>query len=200
MQACVNIMKKIIDFFDEILLKSPDIYLRDELEQQVKEFVLKESKKLLEVTLEDQKHVLKLCMDNFGLFTLCLGNLDSFPDSLKYALISKAMYSFGPCGVPEGIIDFNEVLQSDARTWWDEHENSAYILREQLVRDPRIGLQPILDEFPNCSDIDLLNAMLSNPVVSTELIRSIIDGTHLVFSEYDHEDLEDLIEQAKGLG
>ena len=193
-------MEKIIDFFDEILSKSPDIYLRDELEQQVKEFVLKESKKLLEVTLEDQKHVLKLCMDNFGLFTLCLGNLDSFPDSLKYALISKAMYSFGPCGVPEGIIDFNEVLQSDARTWWDEHENSAYILREQLVRDPRIGLQPILDEFPNCSDIDLLNAMLSNPVVSTELIRSIIDGTHLVFSEYDHEDLEDLIEQAKGLG
>ena len=37
-------MEKIIDFFDEILSKSPDIYLRDELEQQVKEFILKESK------------------------------------------------------------------------------------------------------------------------------------------------------------
>ena len=192
-------MEKIIDFFDEILSKSPDIYLRDELEQQVKEFILKESKKLLEVTLEDQKHILKLCMDNFGLFTLCLSNLDSFPNSLKYALISKAMYSFGSCGVPEGITDFNEVLQSETRTWWDEHENSAYMLREHLLRDPRIGLQPILDEFPNCSDIDLLSAMLSNPVISKELIRSIIDGTHLVFSEYDLEDLEDLIEQAQGL-
>ena len=192
-------MEKIIDFFDEILSKSPDIYLRDELEQQVKEFILKESKKLLEVTLEDQKHILKLCMDNFGLFTLCLSNLDSFPNSLKYALISKAMYSFGSCGVPEGVTDFNEVLQSETRTWWDEHENSAYMLREQLLRDPRIGLQPILDEFPNCSDIDLLSAMLSNPVISKELIRSIIDGTHLVFSEYDLEDLEDLIEQAQGL-
>ena len=192
-------MEKIIDFFDEILSKSPDIYLRDELEQQVKEFILKESKKLLEVTLEDQKHILKLCMDNFGLFTLCLSNLDSFPNSLKYALISKAMYSFGSCGVPEGVTDFNEVLQSETRTWWDEHENSAYMLREHLLRDPRIGLQPILDEFPNCSDIDLLSAMLSNPVISKELIRSIIDGTHLVFSEYDLEDLEDLIEQAQGL-
>ena len=138
-------------------------------------------------------------MDNFGLFTLCLSNLDSFPNSLKYALISKAMYSFGSCGVPEGVTDFNEVLQSETRTWWDEHENSAYMLREQLLRDPRIGLQPILDEFPNCSDIDLLSAMLSNPVISKELIRSIIDGTHLVFSEYDLEDLEDLIEQAQGL-
>jgi hypothetical protein len=192
-------MGKIIDFFDEILSKSPDTYLRDELEQQVKEFILKESKKLLEVTLEDQKHILKLCMDNFGLFTLCLSNMDSFPNSLKYALISKAMYSFGSCGVPEGIIDFNDVLQSETRTWWDEHENSAYMLREQLLRDPRIGLQPILDEFPNCSDIDLLSAMLSNPVISKELIRSIIEGTHLVFSEYDLEDLEDLIEQAQGL-
>jgi hypothetical protein len=73
------------------------------------------------------------------------------------------------------------------------------MLREQLLRDPRIGIQPILDEFPNCSDIDLLSAMLSNPVISKELIRSIIDGTHLVFSEYDLEDLEDLIEQAQGL-
>jgi len=192
-------MGKIIDFFDEILSKSSDTYLRDELEQQVKEFILKESKKLLEVTLEDQKHILKLCMDNFGLFTLCLSNMDSFPNSLKYALISKAMYSFGSCGVPEGIIDFNDVLQSETRTWWDEHENSAYMLREQLLRDPRIGLQPILDEFPNCSDIDLLSAMLSNSVISKELIRSIIEGTHLVFSEYDLEDLEDLIEQAQGL-
>jgi hypothetical protein len=192
-------MGKIIDFFDEILSKSPDTYLRDELEQQVKEFILKESKKLLEVTLEDQKHILKLCMDNFGLFTLCLSNMDSFPNSLKYALISKAMYSFGSCGVPEGIIDFNDVLQSETRTWWDEHENSAYMLREQLLRDPRIGLEPILDEFPNCSDIDLISAMLSNPVISKELIRSIIEGTHLVFSEYDLEDLEDLIEQAQGL-
>jgi hypothetical protein len=75
-------MEKIIDFFDEILLKSPDIYLRDELEQQVKVFILNESKKLLELTLEDQKHILKLCMDNFGLFSLCLSNLDSFPNSL----------------------------------------------------------------------------------------------------------------------
>ena len=189
----INKLKK---FADELISNTQGIYLNDEEVSKVQNFVLESKDFLKTLDFENQKYLLEICMKNFGLFVTFLKNLDSIPDSIKYALISKAMYSFGTCGTPSSVFGLEDLMNSVTHSWWDEIEDSSYNLREQVMQDPQIGIEPIADEFPTCGDLDLLIAMINNPVITKKLLKTITDREHLIFNEFKEEELEEVYELA----
>ena len=183
-------------FFDKLLLMNDSIYLNDEQVKLLKEFTSKHTVFFADLDLENQKILIEICMKNFGVFATLLNLLEFLPASLKYVLISKAMYSNGACGTPPNLTGFKELLDSNQDSWWEDYEDQAYSLREELLRNPVIGIQPILDEFPNCADIEMLISMVNNPIIPIPLLDSIIENDHIVFQEYQDEELSELKAQA----
>ena len=97
------------------------------------------------------------------------------------------------------MIELEEFLKSEPREWWTPIETMDRIfnLREEILSNPEIGVEPLLSEFPNCPDIDLLIVMLGNPIVPIELAQSIVDKEHFIFEELDEDGTDYLIESAE---
>jgi hypothetical protein len=149
---------------------------------------------------EGQEEILRLCMGNFGVFAALFDRLDQLPEPLKYALVSKGMYEMGLCGMPPGHVEaVRFLLDAVDESYWtdDKTANAAFAYRENVVRNPMIGPWPILDEYPNCPDLDVLLAILENPVCPQSISQDILNRNHFVFEEYDEEDLEALLLQAE---
>lgn len=163
---------------------------------------------------DGQIAVLGLSMRNFGVFAALMERLDLLPEPLKYALVSKGMYEMGACGMPPEYADEVETLLAAVEeSYWsrDDTENAAYEYRETVVSNPKVGPWPLLDEYQNCGDTDLLMAILQNPICPETISRAIAERKHFLFDDYvhdseeldgDEEDLEKdalwyLIEQAE---
>ncbi len=152
------------------------------------------------LSLALQLACLSVCHENFGLLVVFVEKLASLPNPLKFAIISKVMYEEGRCGTPDEFVDHTEwLLENESRTFFwrlDETHDSIYALREKLVADPAIGIEPILDEYSNCGDISLLYAILENPICPREVSQKIADKDHFIFDEIDEENEEWLLEYA----
>ena len=193
----------IFSHLQELIDNQPTIFLDDVGQETLIKFILENESGINQLTIEEQKSFFRLCMNHFGAFaTIALNCLPALSPLLKYAFISKALYEFGACGAPEDIAsNLKEFLQSEPREWFTsiETENHIFNLREALLSIPDIGVEPLLEEFPSCPDIDLLMAMLANPIVPRELVESIVKREHFIFDENEESDLDDLVELAEGV-
>lgn len=152
------------------------------------------------LTSEGQLEILRLSMSNLGVFVALFERLDLLPEPLKYALISKGMYEMGLCGMPPELNEeVQSLMDSVEKSYWTEDltANTAFAFREQVVRNPLVGPWPLLDEFPNCPDPDVLQAIMENPVCPKSISEDILNRNHFVFDEFEEENLEDLILQAE---
>lgn len=193
-------MGDLVAHFDVIVNQAPNVNLDPQQILELKSFIESNSGEMRNLDLSEQKTLLRLCMTNLDFFTVCLNKIGFFPNPFRFALVSKCMYSFGKCGAPSEILDsLDELMESEQRSWWDQYPDRMYSARELIVSNPSIGPEPLSDEFPNCPDLDLLHAMLSNPKLPKEFPQSILNRSHLVFDEYADEELEGLIDACKTL-
>ena len=196
-QAQENQGKLLFAELHGLLGQTTDNYLYPPLDEQMSELLDVNQGVISGLTLDQQLDFLKLSLSNFGLFVTAREVLAFMPGPLKYAYISEAMNEQGACGTPSEFVNqVNDLLSQAGPNFWRNPQTSdaAYTLRELIVANPYIGVEPLLDEFSNCGDVDLLIAMLSNPVCPRELRQSIKERTHFIFEEYEEDELEELLE------
>lgn len=153
-----------------------------------------------QISVEEQTAILNLCMQNFGIFVVSAMNCSVFPDPLRYALVSKAMYNFGACDVPEGLEpQVNALLALDKRSWWSHEstEDAIYNFREFLLSNPVVGLEPLVGEFDSSGDVSLVYAMLQNPLLPLAKSQQIASRNHGIFNIAGEADLDQLVELAE---
>ena len=107
------------------------------------------------------------------------------PSAVAYALISKGLYESGMCATPE---DFREEVEYLT----DALEAVGLLVGVHKHRLPTLGnpnIDPMIldDEFDSTDggDIDVIDAILANPVSPERLLRKIFEGEFDARDDYD---------------
>ena len=181
-----------------ILEGADGIYLSKELASKVDSKLIEANMQQKEISLEEEIELFKVVMSNFGLLFCFATNLGHLPIRLKYAIISRVMYEFGSCGVPETLgAEYFDLLSSDSQTFWPINPDGSEHLREIVLSDPLVGVEPLLDEFEATDWISMLTTLISNPVFPREILIDIANGSHDVLGNLDEDDAEQLLNCAK---
>ena len=181
-----------------ILEGADGIYLSKELASKVDSKLIEANMQQKEISLEEEIELFKVVMSNFGLLFCFATNLGYLPLRLKYAIISRVMYEFGSCGVPETLgAEYFDLLSSDSQTFWPINPDGSEHLREIVLSDPLIGVEPLLDEFEATDWISMLTTLISNPVFPREILIDIANGSHDVLGNLDEDDADQLLNCAK---
>ena len=155
---------------------------------------LQESK----ISLEEEKELFTLAMCNFDLLVCFARNLKYLSPRLKYAIISRVMYFYGSCGVPQDLDNkYSELLSSNDQTFWHSNPDGADWLREKVLRDPSIGAEPLVDEFESTDSISMLRTLMRNPAFPRDILIEIANGSHYVLENHDANDADQLLICAK---
>ena len=181
-----------------ILEGADGIYLSEELAAKVNSKLIEAKMQQKEISLEEEIELFRVIMSNFGLLFCFATNLGYLPLRLKYAIISRVMYEFGSCGVPETLgSEYFDLLSSDGQTFWPINPDGSEHLREIVLSDPLIGVEPLLDEFEATDWISMLTTLISNPVFPREILVDIANGSHDVLGNLDEDDADQLLNCAK---
>jgi len=187
-----------VEDLKSILEGADGIYLSKELASKVDSKLIEANMQQKEISLEEEIELFKVVMSNFGLLFCFATNLGHLPIRLKYAIISRVMYEFGSCGVPETLgSEYFDLLSSDSQTFWPINPDGSEHLREIVLSDPLIGVEPLLDEFEATDWISMLTTLISNPVFPREILIDIASGSHDVLGNLDEDDADQLLNCAK---
>lgn len=151
-----------------------------------------------QISLEDEKELFKLVMCNFDLLVCFARNLKYLSPRLKYAIISRVMYEYGSCGVPESLdAEYVELLKSNNLTFWNINHDGSYWLREKVLKDPNVGPEPLVEEFESTDSISMLTKLIRNPVFPREILIDIANGSHYALANLEDTDADELLNCAK---
>lgn len=107
------------------------------------------------------------------------------PSAVAYALISKGLYESGMCATPEGFREEVEYLTDALQGFGllvgiDKH-------RLPTLSNPNIDPMILEDEFDSTGggDIDVIDAILANPVSPERLLREVFEGEFDAVDDYD---------------
>jgi hypothetical protein len=192
-------MSDLLKGLKEITGSSENIYLDKENLAKVQELCDLNVNELATTELEKEKELLSLAMSNFGLFYYFATNLSRFSIDLKHAIISKVMYASGSCGTPAEISEsYHELLSSCPSSYWDLDETFTSVdsLRDEILQDSEIGIEPLIDEFENTGSTSMVTTIMRNPVFPRELIQEVANRSHAIFDGFDEGDGDYLVERA----
>lgn len=144
-------------------------------------------------------------MQNFSVFwALITSDLSKIEPLLRFALMSRAIYNFGPVACPANIEDdLNRLLKGDETNLYaiEEIGQQIFTLRDALLANPTIDKMVLIDRFNNTGDLGDLSSIIANPTCPRELLQLIQSREHECFQDgsADEDGLEELVELANEL-
>jgi hypothetical protein len=172
---------------------------RDELEADTRALAASSTK----VSGDHVKLIYITAINSYPLLSQLLReHLKELPPTLRFALVSRVLYSDGTVEHPESISDeLEEILQSDDTDLYSVEAigHRIFNLREAVLANPDIDLIVLQDEFENSGDIGNLSAIIRNPNCPIDLIELLKAREHFIFSEdvQEKESLDELVLQAE---
>ncbi len=158
-----------------------------------------------EFNFEEIQTLFYFSMQNFSVFSALLtSDLSKIQPLLRFALMSRAIYNFGPAACPANIEDdLNRLLKGDETDLYaiDEIGQQIFTLRDALLSNPTIDEMVLVDRFNNTGDLGDISSIISNPTCPSELLRLIQSREHECFEEGSAEEysLEELVSLANEL-
>jgi hypothetical protein len=158
-----------------------------------------------EFTFGEIEALFYFSMQNFSVFwALITSDLSKIEPLLRFALMSRAIYNFGPVACPANIEDdLNRLLKGDETDLYaiEEIGQQIFNLRDALLANPTIDKMVLIDRFNNTGDLGDLSSIIANPTCPRELLRLIQTREHECFQDgsADEDGLEELVDLANEL-
>jgi len=158
-----------------------------------------------EFTFEEIEALFYFSMQNFSVFwMLVTSDLSKIQPLLRFALMSRAIYNFGPVACPANIEDdLNRLLKGDETDLYaiDEIGQQIFTLRDALLSNPTIDEMVLVDRFNNTGDLGDISSIIANPACPRELLQLIQTREHECFQDdsADEDGLDELVDLANEL-
>jgi hypothetical protein len=158
-----------------------------------------------EFTFGEIEALFYFSMQNFSVFwALITTDLSKIEPLLRFALMSRAIYNFGPVACPANIEDdLDRLLKGNKTDLYavEEIGQQIFALRDALLVNPTIDKIVLIDRFNNTQDLGDISSIISNPTCPSELLRLIQSREHECFEEGSAEEysLEELVSLANEL-
>jgi hypothetical protein len=158
-----------------------------------------------EFTFEEIEALFYFSMQNFNVFwMLVTSDLSKIQPLLRFALMSRAIYNFGPAACPANIEDdLNRLLKGDETDLYaiDEIGQQIFTLRDALLSNPTIDEMVLVDRFNNTGDLGDISSIIANPTCPRELLQLIQTREHECFQDdsADEVGLDELVDLANEL-
>lgn len=155
-----------------------------------------------EFTFSEIEALFFFTMQNLSVFwALVTSDLSKIQPLLRFALMSRAIYNFGPVACPANIEDdLNRLLKSDETDLYaiEEIGQQIFNLRDALLANPTIDKIVLIDRFNNTGDLGDISSIISNPTCPRELLQLIKSREHECFQNgfADEDGLEELVDLA----
>lgn len=158
-----------------------------------------------EFTFGEIEALFHFSMQNFSVFwALITSDLSKIEPLLRFALMSRAIYKFGPVACPANIEDdLNRLLKGDETDLYaiEEIGQQIFTLRDALLANPTIDKMVLIDRFNNTGDLGDLSSIIANPTCPRGLLQLIQSRQHECFQDgsADEDGLEELVDLANEL-
>jgi len=203
----VENIKPVITQFANLIKEQTDPFFAtsDSEKASVKKIVQQIVSAEAEFTFEEIEALFYFSMQNFSVFwALVTSDLSKIQPLLRFALMSRAIYNFGPVECPADIEDdLNRLLKGDETDLYaiEEIGQQIFTLRDALLANPTIDKMVLVDRFNNSGDLGDLSSIIANPTCPRELLQLIQNREHECFQEgvADEDGLEELVDLANEL-
>ncbi len=203
----VEYVKPVITQFASLIKEqaNPFFATTDSEKASVKKIVQQILNAEKEFTFEEIEALFYFSMQNFSVFwALVTSDLSKIQPLLRFALMSRVIYNFGPVACPTNIEDdLNRLLKGDETDLYgiEEIGQQIFDLRDALLANPTIDKMVLVDRFNNTGDLGDISSIITNPKCPKELLQLIQNREHECFQNFsmDEDSLEELVDLATEL-